>query len=394
MNVARASESPGPRARPAAALLIVATLLAFAWYLAGLPATGRELSFSLLAGGAFGIVLQRARFCFFCMFRDWFEARDPRGLLGVLAALAVGLIGYHAVFGAFVPDPSTGRLPPGAHIGPVSWVLAAAAFVFGIGMAVSGSCISAHLYRLGEGALGSLAALLGVIGGFVAGFWLWNGAYLGALQQAPVLWLPGLLGYGGSLLVQLGLMALLAFAVAHGRAIGHPPAGNLSQSLWVGRWPAWSGGLLIGMLGTLAYLRVEPLGVTAELGSLGRTLGDRAGWLPARLEGLDGFSGCATQVKQALLSTNGVFICALVLAALAAALAAGRFQLDWPGWPAAARNLAGGVLLGLGAMLALGCTVGTLLSGIMAGALSGWVFALFCLLGAWTGWRLRQAASR
>jgi len=41
-------------------------------------------------------------------------------------------------------------------------------------------------------------------------------------------------------------------------------------------------------------------------------------------------------------------------------------------------------------MLALGCSVGTLLSGIMAGALSGWVFALFCLAGLLLGLKLRQ----
>ena len=44
-------------------------------------------------------------------------------------------------------------------------------------------------------------------------------------------------------------------------------------------------------------------------------------------------------------------------------------------------GLAGGMLLGWGAMTGLGCTVGTLLSGIMAGALSGWVFAAFCTAG-------------
>lgn len=41
-------------------------------------------------------------------------------------------------------------------------------------------------------------------------------------------------------------------------------------------------------------------------------------------------------------------------------------------------------------MLALGCTVGTLLAGIMAGALSGWVFALFCLIGLLAGLGLRR----
>jgi ABC-type xylose transport system permease subunit len=36
-------------------------------------------------------------------------------------------------------------------------------------------------------------------------------------------------------------------------------------------------------------------------------------------------------------------------------------------------------------MTGLGCTVGVLLSGIHAGAVSGWVFLIFCALGAWIG---------
>ena len=40
-------------------------------------------------------------------------------------------------------------------------------------------------------------------------------------------------------------------------------------------------------------------------------------------------------------------------------------------------------------VLALGCTVGTLLSGIMAAAVSGWVFLLCAGLGLLLGWRLR-----
>jgi hypothetical protein len=41
-------------------------------------------------------------------------------------------------------------------------------------------------------------------------------------------------------------------------------------------------------------------------------------------------------------------------------------------------------------MVALGCTVGTLLSGIMAGAFSGWVFWLFCSIGMLPGMALRK----
>lgn len=375
------------------ALGLTVTLLAGAWLLAAGDAGSQALSLSLLGGAAFGLLLQRSRFCFFCITRDFIEQRRPDGLLGLLAALAVGTLGYHLVFGAFVPDPGSGRLPPDAHIGPLSWVLALSATLFGVGMALSGSCISAHLYRLGEGTFASFFALLGALFGFFLGFLCWNPLYLLSIQQAPVLWLPAWQGYGVSLLLQLALLGALAgWLLRYLQAPGAPSlaAGSLLQLLFGARWPTWVGGLLIGFLATLSYLRVAPLGVTAELGSLARTAADGLGWLPARLEGLDGFAGCATVVKDSLLSNNGLFILGLLLASWASALLAGDCKPQWPQAGELLRNLCGGVLLGWGGMLALGCTVGTLLSGIMAGAVSGWLFALFCLLGIVLGLRLRR----
>ena len=41
-----------------------------------------------------------------------------------------------------------------------------------------------------------------------------------------------------------------------------------------------------------------------------------------------------------------------------------------------------------GAMVALACTVGVLMPGIMAGALSGRVFLVACYVGAWSERRL------
>ena len=171
------------------AVALSLTLVFAAWQLGGADSDSQALSLSLLGGALFGLLLQRSRFCFFCVTRDFIEQRKPDGLLGIIAALAVGTLGYHLVFGAFLPDPTLGRLPPDAHVGPLSWVLALAATLFGMGMAVSGSCISAHLYRLGEGAFASLFALLGALIGFFLGFLCWNPLYLVSIQQAPVLWL-------------------------------------------------------------------------------------------------------------------------------------------------------------------------------------------------------------
>lgn len=387
-----ALQAPGRWASALAALLSLGLVFA-AWQLAGADSDSQALSLSLLGGALFGLLLQRSRFCFFCVTRDFIEQRKPDGLLGILAALAVGTLGYHLVFGAFVPDPSSGRLPPDAHVGPLSWVLGLSATVFGIGMALSGSCISAHLYRLGEGAFASLFALFGALIGFFLGFICWNPLYLLSIQQAPVVWLPAWQGYGVSFLLQMALLGGLAcWLLLHVQASTEPRvvARNLRQLLFGQRWPTWVGGVLIGFLATLSYLRVGPLGVTAELGSVARTAADGLGWLPERLEGLDSFSGCATVVKKALLSNNGLFILGLVVASWASALLAGDFQPKRPRASELLRNLLGGVLLGWGSMLALGCTVGTLLSGIMAGALSGWVFGVFCLVGVWLGLRIRR----
>src|SRR5262245_53930187 len=119
--------------RIALAITIAVGLTIAAYVLAQQPGPGNALSLSLIFGALFGFVLQRSRFCFFCNFRDWFDSGDPRGLLGLITALAVGLAGYTIIFGAWLPNPATGRLPPDAFIGPVSTVLVLAGIAFGAG---------------------------------------------------------------------------------------------------------------------------------------------------------------------------------------------------------------------------------------------------------------------
>lgn len=389
--------------------LILLLIAAAAWWLHNTPGRGASASFSLLIGAALGLIMQRGRFCFFCIFRDLIQERDSRPFYAILTALAVGSICYVVIFTAFMPNAGTGRLPPDAHIGPVSWALVVAGMAFGIGMALSGACVSGHLYRLGEGYLRAPFALAGTVIGFGFGFFSWRPLYLSTISTAPVPWLPQSLGYSGAVAAQMGLIGLIAlflmryvppraYQPARGSgSSGVPPVGSSAASVtfadvwhrvFVERWSPGATGAAIGVLGALAYFRVAPLGVTSQLGSIARTVLSDAGLLTGRLNGLDAFRGCVTAVVHTI-SDNGLLISGLAAASFAAAIAGRNFEFSKLTFTNALTALLGGILMGWGAMIALGCTVGTLLSGIMAYSVSGWVFFASVLTGVWLSLKLK-----
>ena len=393
---ADAPTGPGRVGWIAAALVVLLTVAGV--QALGERSGGRALAFALGLGAVLGVVLQRSRFCFYCHARDYFERADARGLLAVVAALAVGTVGMHVVMTGWLPVPTAGRLPPDAHIGPVSWALVLAGLAFGLGMVVSGSCISAHWYRLGEGSATAPFALLGTAGGFLLGFQTWNALYSATIATAPVLWLPHHLGYAGSAALQLAALGIVTALLWRRLPVfGHSVSSTGAQSfaaalrgLAIGRWNCVWGGVAVGAIAVLVVLRLRPLGVTAALGSAARTVGEAQGLVPQRLEGLDGFAGCVTAVVEAFWQTpNALLVAGIVGGAWAAALASAQFRPQWPTLRQAVRGLGGGVLLGWGAMTGLGCTVGNLLSGTMAGAVSGWVFGASVLFAVWAGLRLR-----
>lgn len=379
----------------ALAILCAVTVAA---YRVELLENGRPLAFSLLAGAAFGIVMQRGRFCFLCNFRDFIDGRRSDGVVAILAALLAGVVFYQIVTAAWMPVPQPGRLPPNAHIGPVGWILAVAATVFGFGAALSGSCLSGHFYRLGEGAFGSVLAIVGAGVGFLLAFLSWNFLYTVSIFDDWPIWLPHHLGYGpalliaGAVLIVLILLVLFFDKTAPASATA-APENRLQQafrSVFIDRWPPVVTGVLVAAISAFSYFRVAPLGVTAELGSIVRTAGAAAGWVPETLAGLDTVRGCISAVKTTILSPNGLFVSGLIFASLASALSSGKFQPAWPSAGGLATRFAGGVLMGWGGMTALGCTIGVLLSGIHAGALSGWVFLVFCGLGSFAGLFLKR----
>jgi hypothetical protein len=209
--------------------------------------------------------------------------------------------------------------------------------------------------------------------------------------------MPATLGYGGALTLHLTVLTVIALLLLRflpaltARDGERLTLTRLYETVFRQRWNPLVTGAIVGVIGVIGYLRVEPLGVTSQLGSLSRTVLDSTGWLTGRLNGLDGFAGCATVVVQTI-TENGWMISGLVLGSFGVVLVARRFELSQLTLRGGTTALLGGVLMGWGAMLALGCTVGTLLSGISAFAVSGWVFGAAVFAGVWLGIRLRLHA--
>lgn len=384
-------------ARQVTAGLAILGLIALSIWLRDAPNWGRGAAIALVVGVVLGVAMQRSQFCFAAAWRDLFLLRERRMALGVLAALAAGSIGTWVIFGAWVPDPSAGFLPPRAHIAPVGWHLLLGGGTFGVGMVLAGGCLSGQLFRLGEGSLVAPVALLASGVGFWGGYAVWNPIYSATVASSPVVWLPQSFGYAGALAMQLLVLGACA-ALLLARFSGRPPRQAATTSDLTGawrratreRWPAWIGGVVIGLLGAAATLRASPLGVTAELQRMSRRVGESLGLglVPARLDGLDTLAGCRAVPVERWLGDNGLLVAGLVAGSFCAALAAGEFRLRSAKPRTYLLAVLGGVLLGFGAMISLGCTIGTLFSGITAFAVSGWVFALGLGFGAWIGSRI------
>jgi uncharacterized membrane protein YedE/YeeE len=385
--------------RTSAAVLILVAIIAGALVLSTSSVSDSSRPISLLIGAALGFVFERGRFCFFCLFRDATESRHTRPLLSVVTAIAVGAIGYAVMFGLYLPNSKGEGLPPGAHIAPVSLPLIVGAAAFGLGMVLSGACISGHLYRIGQGYLRAIPALIGSLIGFGLGFFTWNTLFLEQVSESPVLWLPRWLGYSGSLALVLFVLAVVAiFLLRVNRQPADEPIQQPLQSQKVGeqiidalftrRWTPVATGTLVGLIGVVAYIRTTPLGVTSQLSSISRSVLDSRQLLPEVLHGIDMMRGCVAIVSSTI-SNNGWLVIGFVAASLAAAVGGGRFRLQVPTLGNSASALLGGVLLGWGSLTALGCTVGVLLSGTQAFAVSGFVFLIVVFATVTLGVRLR-----
>lgn len=163
-----------------------------------------ELGIFLLFGLAYGIILERSRFCFASAFRDLFITRDSRLTRGVAIGTLTATIGFSLLMLLGIRNPKI--LPVGLHtlLGGV---------LFGFGMVLAGGCASGTLFRVGEGYVTLWFALIGTLFGMVLLAYTWPYLWYNYIQYQPKIWLVDYLGWSRSILLTISLLLVYYITV-------------------------------------------------------------------------------------------------------------------------------------------------------------------------------------
>jgi len=327
----------------------------------------------LIVGILFGFVMQRGRFCMNSAFRDTVLLQDYTLLKSVGAAILVSMAGFAIMDAAGIITTNPKPLFWGANL--------VGSFIFGIGMVIAGGCASGVTYRVGEGMMGALAAVIGLAtaGTLTAmGFlkpikdFLQTSTTIKTADDAN-LTLANVLGvpYWILALIIAVLLAVIWFVLV--RKNGDVDLESDSSASFVDRifkqsWNWLVTGIAIGIVSIIAF----PLSAAA-----GRNypLGITAGWITWVKMILPGVDAAVNWVA--------LLVIGIIIGAFIAALIASEFKIRMPKWGMMGQAFLGGLIMGFGAVTSGGCNVTHILSGVPQLAISSILAGIAIILGAW-----------
>lgn len=346
----------------------------------------------------FGAIASKANFCTLGAVSDWINIGDLNRmrcwmLAIATAVLGVGLLEYLNLLDMSLTVNNETSNPP-YRVANFVWLrYLLGGLMFGVGMTLGSGCGNKNLLRLGEGSMKALLVL--VIVGIAAWFMLFtNFSYFGFLQ-----WMTPL----GINFSQHGIASQDLAAVLFGLADvewgnGHRLVIALLVALPLAFWALRSSdfrrnlelltaGLIIGLLIVIAWW------VTA--GPRGQALLDELAFMDQRpfFAGAQSFTfigptGHAAQyLKEGFSSIYLTFGLATLAGVVAGSfvynLAFRKVRIEWfVTWSDFFRHVTGGLLMGIGGVLAMGCTVGQGITGMSTLALGSFLTLVSIITGS------------
>jgi uncharacterized protein len=360
--------------------------------------TARVLWASFGLAMLFGAIAQHTRFCTMGAVADIVTMGDWTRMRMWLLAIAVAMIGFNAMVGlGWIEAAQTVYAAP-----KVLWLShLLGGLMFGVGMVLASGCGSKTLLRIGGGSLKSLVVFFVLA---VTAYATLRGITAVArvnsidkvLLSLPVGQdLPSLLAHwaGG---------ATQTWALALGTALGLGLIGFVLARPEGRSGETWLAGLGLGGVvvavwwasGVLGFLPEHPVTLEASyLATNSRRMESLTFVAPMAysLDWLILFSDSSKVLTVGIVTSLGV-----VLGAAVVALATGSFRWEgFGGTEDTANHIVGAILMGVGGVTAVGCTVGQGLSGISTLALGSFIAFAGILAGGWLGlrwqnWRLER----
>ncbi|MFW9779114.1 MAG: YeeE/YedE family protein [Candidatus Heimdallarchaeota archaeon] len=324
---------------------------------------------AMILGIAIGLVLQRGRVCSNTAFRNLLLIRNPEVALVLVIAVMVELIGYQ-----LLQLLSITEILPGFNIrsNPImfsSILIPIGSLLFGFGTVFAGGCAGGVCYRVGEGSIKSLLAFLGFgIGIAIFALEPFNSAFV-EVQNATLWTIQGQTPSFEQILPRpiwtIGAVSMLGVLVYKYRRTP-PKLPHFREG-----WSPLMSGLVLGVLGTLARLFSTLAGRPFGLSTT-----DGIGELFSVVSGILG-------ITSPLLGWAGIMILGLIIGASLSSLQINEFKIKTPNTRDLIRFFGGGLLLGIGAMLASGCNFGHILGGIPELGISSVIALIFMMFGNW-----------
>lgn len=329
-----------------------------------------DIFLALAIGICVGIILQRGRVCSNTAFRNMLLARNSELMLIIIFTIIIELIGYQLL--AIIPIPGFNfRSNPI----PFSFVLLpVGGFLFGFGTVIAGGCAGGVCYRVGEGSTKSLLALIG----FAVGIGILTIQPLSSLTENlrdSTSWMiegqvPSL-----ELFFPRWIWTLIAIILLFG-VIYYYKVQTRELTHLLPNWTPIVSGILLGILGVIARFSSTLTGrdfgfsTTDGIGELFAIIVNMIGFIPS---------------SQLSLGWAGIFIIGLIAGAALSSFHIKEFKIKLPAKNDVLRFFGGGFILGIGAMLALGCNFGHILGGIPELGLSSLFALIFMIFGNWFG---------
>lgn len=326
------------------------------------------MSGGLFIGLIFGAVVQRSGFCMSAVVSNLVIMRDYRQFHAFLAALIIAVTGTQLLGLSGVVD-----FAESAYLGSKMNGSGAIAggLIFGFGTMLAGGCIGKTVVRVGEGNVSAVIVLLVMAVSAASAMYGPLEPYRVWFYQATVLdvssefvTIPGLFNFSVVNFISLFVATCFTVILITGKDNRSPGllfAGGLVGLLIVAGW--WVSGYLSKDLFSLH--RPASLTFAGPLANSGYML-----------------------VTGSLLSDGALFgvllLCGTLLGSFVMARVTGRFRWVKPDTDHLAHIVVGGVLMGVGAVVAGGCNIGNGLTGLSV--LS--VRSLIAVIAIFAGMRL------